>query len=1009
MNPMARSFIVLAALVTLGTAAEARGDVRPTPTPTPFPTRTPAPPPTRTPTPSPTPESKTLWGFADLHAHPATHLAFGANDGNNGVLFGSPGKKANAGELEDLKECDADKHTWSLDLIEDGTQVMAFTSLDGSTGANHTKGGYPGFKGWPSARSLTHQQMHVDWIHRAWQGGLRLMVASATDNKLLGALWANSAELPNQWDLAQYSDFDSAAKQLKYITEMAAANSWMAVAKTPQQAEQIIASGKLALVLGLEMDDLSADEILKLKETYGAVVVNPIHLADNTHFGGSGVYSNLFNTLNQELWGYHFDVRTDPTIGFRLGAPSKMGTDLLPLLQPPFVFKDYVTTTDGADAACGVDNRYEFCHAGDVLTADGHANEHGLFEDGKTGIQKLWKNGIIVDLAHMSDASQIDTLSMANRLRVKMPVINSHSDLRAPLGTAPAHAITERKLRPDVAALIGKVGGMIGLGTEGDLGARTISREQNSPLARLSDGQSFTYDLDNPRLRVGIGTGGDNLEDKSKVRATVTIAGVDTVIGWLREPHSDSLESNDMEELEELSNGSVHWVTIKLPAGTKLADVQKLELELVQEDPGCETFCDNWKVDRFEVFYLSRTEAARVFSASSPAYLHYFKAHYDNPPLETPKWRVSLAADGREVIDLEMTTGGDAVDDGKGFIDLAFQGGGSAWDMWNNRISPTNGMFSGLYFERPYALPAGRTIAQIESVRVGIAPNAQPGCNLSCDNWDLGSVRISQPNKLGTRVIVERSASPAFRFTGTDPLVTLQTRLEVEPAIFPPSPTAPNPDIQWLQIAIQTETDDLKYGMELTGTLVVDGIVVDPFSLNQGAKWFDGTSHLTLVKLPSKVKANAIRKLVIEYSGPHDDDWKIGSIEIQALGEPVKGWYEQYLKAIGIMGDRGIAIGTDLNGLNPLLPFSEVAVSYPLAPPSTPAGFQALGNPQVAGDRTFNFELEGISNVGQLPEFMQAVQNAANDPNATKTLFRSADDFVKMWKQVAAAAADLNP
>ena len=157
------------------------------------------------------------------------------------------------------------------------------------------------------------------------------------------------------------------------------------------------------------------------------------------------------------------------------------------------------------------------------------------------------------------------------------------------------------------------------------------------------------------------------------------------------------------------------------------------------------------------------------------------------------------------------------------------------------------------------------------------------------------------------------------------------------------------------------------------------------------------------------MKVSAIRRLDVHLDGPKQDDWKIGSIEIHALGKPIAGWYEQYQTALGLMGGKGIAIGTDLNGLNPLVPFSEVPVTYPLAPPVAPAGYTPLAAAQTAGNRVFDFELEGISNVGQLPEFMQAVQNASGVPASTAPLFRSAGDFVEMWKKVEAAAAAMNP
>jgi hypothetical protein len=613
-----------------------------------------------------------------------------------------------------------------------------------------------------------------------------------------------------------------------------------------------------------------------------------------------------------------------------------------------------------------------------------------------------------VDIAHMSDLSQIDTLSLASRLSRRMPVINSHTDLRGSVDEHGSRGVTERKLLPSLVPIIKSVGGMVGLGTESELGARSISREQNSPLTKLSDGQTFQYHLDNPRLRVAIGTGGDNLDDGAKVRASVVIGGTEHVIGWLREPHNDEYEQHDMEEVEEFANDSVHWVTLKLPAGTKAADLQKIKLELVQGDPSCQTSCSNWKMNRFEAYFISRTEAARLASLESEPWIHYFKAHWDDVAAgETPVWSTALSPDGREVVDVEITTGGDGVDNDKGFVELQLAGGGAVVDMWNGSITPTNGMFGGLYFERPYALPAGKTVFDVAAVRFGISDVAQPGCGLACDNWDVGSIRVTQPHSQGTRVLVERSASPAFRFSGTDPNVTLLVRLESEPPIFAPSITAPNAQVQWLQIAIQTETDDLQYGVELTGELIVNGVVVPPFSLNQGAKWFDGTSHMTIVKLPKPVRVEDIRRLDIHYGSQKDDEWKIGSIDIQALGKPMAAWYAQYQKTLELMGGGGIAIGTDLNGMNPLVPFSEIPVSYPLAPPAQPVGYVPLAVQQTAGNRTFDFEREGISNVGQLPEFMQAIQNVTGSPATTEPLFRSAHDFVEMWKKIEAAAAVL--
>src|SRR5215510_1384532 len=215
-----------------------------------------------------------LWGFSDLHTHPASTYAFGGDEnGENGIMHGKPGlaytpdKNVENQHLQsDLPSCDADQHgdMW-WDLVKDGTRSGAFSALDGSPGGNHLASGFPTFDGWPDARSLTHQQMHVQWLHRAWEGGLRLMVASTVDNQVLAALWGKDWFQLFEEELGDVADKDykSARLQLQAIEVIATANSdWMAIARNGAEARQIIAAGKLALVLGLEQDSLSIDDII---------------------------------------------------------------------------------------------------------------------------------------------------------------------------------------------------------------------------------------------------------------------------------------------------------------------------------------------------------------------------------------------------------------------------------------------------------------------------------------------------------------------------------------------------------------------------------------------------------------------------------------------------------------------------------------------------------------------------------------------------------------------------
>lgn len=936
-----------------------------------------------------------LWGFADLHAHPATHLAFGAtDDGDDGLLYGSPGLVPS--DIVDLGPCDADKHTWSLDVVEDGTQVMVFTALDGSTGANHLAGGFPSFDGWPSARSLTHQQMHVEWLKRAWEGGLRVMVASATDSGILTSLWGNSGALPTDAEISDEGDYDSAKRQLDYIVEMAAANDWMQVVRTPEEARAAVEEGRLALVLGLEMDRLSPKEILELRDAYGVAVVNPIHLVNNPDFGGTAVYSDLFNVANWAYAGEAFSVHLDPTLRHRIGAPGQMGTSYV--FGPPFLFIDGVSPIDGEQCALS----YEACD-GDGPTVGGHANDLGLYPaEGFVSLLQLWQAGMIVDTAHMSDRAQDETLDYARIYG--MPVMNSHSNLRPELGGLGSRAVSERSLAPDYASRIGDLGGMVGLGVEGDLDALTISQWHGTPLERMSTGDSIELPIDNPHLRIALltaddegGNQGDNLEDRSSVEATIALldpSGQPTEVKLqLMEEHDDQIEHHELEDVEELPEGSLQWFTLDLPPGTTAADLQSLTLTLEQEDPDCDASCDNWSLRGMEVFYVGRTDAARLYGDIDVPLIHRFEKNWKDADIG-PDWTVKLQRDASQVAVVDLWMGDDNVESGNGdHTGICFHDNGSeSVDLWGNQLAPTKGLFNGQHFERPYALPEGWKVGSLDDVdlRVGFGD-----CGLGCDNVSVSGLRVVAPAGGARHVLLERGHPTTFRFRKDDPEVRFPLESETEAIEKATS--------KLVQIVVGTDTDDLQRDVELVGTLWAAGKAIGPIRLNEGSKWFDNTSHATLVRLPDDVDSWDLDSLQLEMKGDVKDDWKIRSVEIQLLGAPVHTWRHEWDEAVGLVGEGQVAIGTDLNGMNPLLPVSEVPVSYPLDPEGAPAGYFPLQLPQVSGVRTFDFASEGISNVGQLPEFAQAAGDAG--AGSFEPFFRTADGFVKMWERVEAARA----
>jgi microsomal dipeptidase-like Zn-dependent dipeptidase len=398
----------------------------------------------------------TVWGFADLHAHPASHLAFGATaQGEWGVFHGKPGLKFEdsfATLPSDLPPCAPDKHArFDEDPVRHGTRIEVVNNINSLTGHPHQSAGWPNFEGWPHARSVLHQQMHISWVHRAWLGGLRLMIASVTENETLAMLWHRSYGAPRPGHDPNY-DYHSARRQLTFIHNLVAANSdWMQIVTSPSEARSAIAANKLAVILSVEMDSFSVEQIVTLSNDFGVRDVIPIHLIDND-FGGVAVYSDLFNSHNHYVNGKFYQALGEATITFRLGRPNRLKY----ITGDPFGGGDLFKHGAMEPEAIGDAEYRALAYPSD----QGHRNSRGLVGG---NLLALMQHGFLLDMAHMSDASQEGALQLAEIYNY--PLMNSHTGLRPDDATS----FSERSMRRGLAVRVARLGGVLGLGTEGIL------------------------------------------------------------------------------------------------------------------------------------------------------------------------------------------------------------------------------------------------------------------------------------------------------------------------------------------------------------------------------------------------------------------------------------------------------------------------------------------------------------------------------------------------------------
>ena len=130
-------------------------------------------------------EAAPLWGLADTHSHFVAQYALGGL-GVWGRTHSPPlPTELNPGlnlptdalsELDlavSLRPCHGPGGHFSV--------VGTTINLDGAS--NHPADGYPTFAHWPTHLGKSHQQVHLSWLKRAVDGGLRLAVCLAVNNE----------------------------------------------------------------------------------------------------------------------------------------------------------------------------------------------------------------------------------------------------------------------------------------------------------------------------------------------------------------------------------------------------------------------------------------------------------------------------------------------------------------------------------------------------------------------------------------------------------------------------------------------------------------------------------------------------------------------------------------------------------------------------------------------------------------------------------------------------------
>ena len=358
-------------------------------------------------------EDSPVWGIADTHAHPTHQEGFGGT-----MIAGKPNTPLSV--------------TYSNEVCNNIHGAAKKPFILGAD--DHFTDGWPNLIAFPKFTSKTHQQQHVEFLKRAWQGGLRIYCALTVNNMFVASRFLGPGN-----DGTAFDDESAIKRQLAATKQMVNENSqWMEIATSPKDARRIILNGKLAVVLGIESDNLgnfkapsynwddnvgannrplvpiteaNADQLLeaKLQEYYtdGVRQITPIHYISGL-FGGAAVFRG-------ELAGIQMTFNN--TINVKSGINKRI---------PFSVMNDYSVLVLASNPLLTNVGYAQRIISQDANTNISTINALRMTPIGTKLINKMMTKGFIIDSEHMGYDTKDDLFAQA-AVR-NYPIISSHTD-----------------------------------------------------------------------------------------------------------------------------------------------------------------------------------------------------------------------------------------------------------------------------------------------------------------------------------------------------------------------------------------------------------------------------------------------------------------------------------------------------------------------------------------------------------------------------------------------------
>lgn len=299
----------------------------------------------------------------------------------------------------------------------------------------HATDGYPTFSFWPHYDSLTHQQVYYKWLERAYRGGLRMYTNLLVQNGQLCELYPLKKNTCDEMETVALEA--NRTRELERFIDAqygGPGRGWYRIVTDPLQARRVINSGRLAVVMGIEVSRplgcrsyytgpscTAADIDQRLSEVYklGVRQMEMTNKFDNALTGvtgDDGTTGLIVNNGNYKETG-HFWEMTSCTSPFGPVQHDKQQYDVA----------DESGGKVGRDAIFGaVLKLFGKTGFAPVYPAGPQCNAIGLSPLGKVFLDGLMKRGMIFDPDHMSAVARQQALDYVAAHHYS-GVVSSHS------------------------------------------------------------------------------------------------------------------------------------------------------------------------------------------------------------------------------------------------------------------------------------------------------------------------------------------------------------------------------------------------------------------------------------------------------------------------------------------------------------------------------------------------------------------------------------------------------